>query len=100
MENPGKEKEVKKVKRPTQEKRQIQNEKCRLMNKGTRTRVKTSMKSCLEALLEKDAVTTQAALNTFCSLVDKAAKKGLFKVNKSSRMKSRMALKVAALTRA
>ena len=90
MANPSQGKEQKKVKRPTQQKRQIQNEKCRLINKGARTRVKTAIKSCLDAIQEQDAEKKRKALNEFFSLVDKAAKKGIFKQNKADRMKSRV----------
>ncbi|MGR3952200.1 MAG: 30S ribosomal protein S20 [Chlamydia sp.] len=96
MANPPKGKEIKKVKRPTQQKRQIQNEKQRLINKGIRTRVKTAMKSYAVALSEKNSDTSQNALSLFFSLVDKAAKHGVFKQNKADRMKSKMASKLAA----
>ncbi len=96
MANPGKGQESKKVKRPTQQKRQIQNEKRRLINKGSRTRVKTAMKTYLESLRGQDTEKKQSALSEFFSLVDKATKKGVFKQNKASRMKSRMASKLAA----
>ncbi len=94
MANPGKGKEEKKVKRPTEQKRQIQNEKRRVMNKGSRSRVRTGIKSYLDALKGQDMAKKEASLNELFSLVDKAAKKGVFKLNKASRIKSRMASKL------
>ena len=94
MANPGKGKEEKKVKRPTQQKRQIQSEKRRVINKMARSRVRSALKSLNEALKGQESSNKEAKLNELFSLVDKAAKKGVFKLNKASRIKSRMASKL------
>ena len=82
--------EAKKVKRATPLKRDMQNEKKRIERKGFRSRVLTAMRSFEEALSKGDATTIQSSLKLIHSLVDKGVKTGVFKLNKASRMKSRL----------
>jgi small subunit ribosomal protein S20 len=84
-------KEAKKVKRPTALKRDIQNEKRRLINKGYKSRVRTAIRAFQETVEKGDTALSAGKLNEVYSLLDKCAKKGIFKLNKVSRTKSRLA---------
>lgn len=84
-------KDTKKVKRPTALKRDLQNNKRRLNNKTYKSRVRTAIRSLDEAVLKGDAAVTEVKLNEAYSMLDKCVKTGIFKVNKASRTKSRLA---------
>lgn len=83
-------KKVAKTKKPTALKRDIQNAKKRLLNKSFKSKVNTAIKSLQSALTAKDD-TVQVKLQSVYSLMDKGVKKGLFKKNKASRIKSKFA---------
>ncbi len=85
--------ETKKVKRPTAKKRNIQSEKRRMLNKGYRAKVSTTIK-----IFEKElaAAASQNTLSAVFSVVDKGVKKGIIKLNKAARIKSRLNKKMAA----
>lgn len=87
----------KKTKRPTAQKRDLQNKKRRLDNKVYKSRVRTAIRS-FEELVEKGDQTeaTNQKLNEVYSILDKCAKKGIFKINKVSRTKSRLAARAVA----
>ena len=87
----------KKTKRPTALKRDDQNEKRRIRNKAFRSSVRTSIRKLEEAIAKKDASVTQEVLNDVYSLMDKGVKKGVYKLNKASRTKSRLAAKIASV---
>ncbi len=80
------EKSKAKVKRPTAQKRDIQNEKKRCENKSSRARVLTAIRS-FEKSFSKEK------LATVYSLVDKGVKTGLLKANTANRIKSRLSSK-------
>lgn len=82
---------VKKVKRPTAQKRDLQNEKKRVANKIYKSRVRTAIRSFQDSIEKNDGPETNQKLNEVYSLLDKCAKKGIFKLNKVSRTKSRLA---------
>jgi small subunit ribosomal protein S20 len=56
-------------------------------------------KKVLAAVEKKDAAAAAASLSEFSAASDKAAKTKVLKKNTSSRFKSRLALKVGALTK-
>jgi small subunit ribosomal protein S20 len=89
-------KENKKVKRPTAAKRDIQNAKRRLNNKMYKSRVRTAVRAFQESLPKGDEALIKEKLNEVYSLLDKCAKKGVFKLNKVSRTKSRLTARAAA----
>ena len=89
-------KETKKTKRPTAEKRNLQNQKHRLINKGYKSQVRTAIRSLHDLLEKKDSAQAAQKLQDVYSILDKCVKKGVFKLNKASRTKSRLAAKVAA----
>jgi small subunit ribosomal protein S20 len=82
-----------KVKRSTALKRDDQNIKRRDQNKMYKSRVRTAIRNFVEKL-EKGESSTEA-LNEVYSLVDKCVKTGVYKINKGSRTKSRLAARVA-----
>ena len=88
-------KEVKKEKRPTAQKRDIQNEKRRLMNKTFTSSVKTAIRQFDDAIEKGNATETQECLKTVYSLMDKGIKRGSFKHNTASRTKSRLSARAA-----
>ena len=85
----GKE-EKKKTKRPTALKRDLRNNKHRLINKSFKTSVRSTMRSFDEALKGQNKESIQTALNEVFSVMDKGVKRGIFKTNKASRIKARM----------
>ncbi len=91
------EKKVKaKVKRPTPLKRDLQAAKRRLANRDYKSRVRTAVRNLDEAIAKKDSATAQEKLNEVYSVIDKCVKTGVYKVNKGSRTKARLAARTAA----
>jgi small subunit ribosomal protein S20 len=90
------EKKAAKVKRPTALKRDMQNQRRRLDNKVFKSKVRTAIRSLQESIEKGDHAVTTQKLNEVCSILDKCAKKGVFKVNKVSRTKSRLAARAVA----
>lgn len=68
-------------------------------NQAVKSRIRTLRKKVLSALESGDAATASASLNEFSSAADKAAKTKVLHKNTSSRLKSRLATKVSALTK-
>ena len=91
-----KEKGAVKVKRPQAQKRDIQSEKRRLINRSFKSEVRTIIRSFEEALPKGDAADIKEKLKEVYSAMDKGVKRGVFKLNKASRTKARMAARVAA----
>lgn len=81
---------AKKVKRPTAEKREIQNIKNRLVNKSFKSKVRTAIRKFEGVLSSDDQTTIQSSLNEIYSLVDKGVKRGIYKQNTAARTKSRL----------
>jgi small subunit ribosomal protein S20 len=92
----AKEQAKKKVKRPTAIKRDLQSEKKRLINKVYRSRVRTAIRNFQETLGKNDNDTSTLKLNEVYSILDKCVQKGVYKLNKASRTKSRLAAKAVA----
>lgn len=90
------EKENKKVKRPTSQKREEQNERKRQANKAIRSRLRTSAKAFLASLKTADKQKIMASFAEISSLVDKGVNKGVFKLNKASRVKARLSARLQA----
>lgn len=88
--------EAKKVRRPMAQKRDLQNHKRRLNNKTYKSQVRTAIRSFQDAVAKKDETEVKSSLNEVYSLLDKCAKKGVYKLNKVSRTKSRLAARAVA----
>jgi len=87
---------VAKVKRPTPLKRDDQAEKRRLRNKSFKSSVRTAIRDFDETLSKGDDSKTTKALNEVNSLMDKGVQRGVYKLNKASRTKSRLAARAAS----
>ena len=79
-------------------KRTRQNEKKRLRNKSTKTRVKNVEKNVRLAVNENSKETALNQLNAAQSAIDKAAKKGVIHKNTASRKLSRLSRQVNAIS--
>ena len=66
------------------------------LNVAVRTRVKTARRSLNETLASGDAEASVAAYKSYCSILDKAAKRGTIKSNTAARRKGRAADKIRA----
>lgn len=88
-------KEKKKEKRPSAQKRDLQSEKRRLINRDFKSQVRTAIRALEEGLPKKDAALTKKHLSEIYSLMDKGVKKGIFKANKANRSKARLAAHAA-----
>jgi small subunit ribosomal protein S20 len=77
---------------PQAKKRDRRNEKHRLINKSFSSKVRSAVRSFESTLAsEETASSRQAALNQVYSVMDRAVKRGIFKLNKAGRLKSRLA---------
>nr|NGX27612.1 30S ribosomal protein S20 [Chlamydiota bacterium] len=88
------EKKDSKTKRPTAKKRDIQNAKRRLQNRTFKSRMKTAVRSFENEVTQKNETEAKARLNTVFSLLDKGVKKGIYKLNKVSRLKNSFSSRV------
>lgn len=86
----------KKEKRPSALKRDLQSEKRRIRNRLYKSQVRTTVRQLDDILAKKDAELTQASLSEAYSILDKCVKAGVYKINKASRTKARLAARVAA----
>lgn len=84
-----------KAKRPTPLKRDMQNEKRRLRNKSFSSSVRTGVRKFEETLAKGDVAAVKESLNEVYSLMDKGVKRGVYKLNKASRTKARLAARAA-----
>ena len=78
-----------KEKRPTAAKRDLRNEKLRLINKSFKSNARTTMRVFEEAVKSGDKDKIQVALSSVYSIADKAVKRGIYKPNKAARVKER-----------
>lgn len=74
----------------SQIKRNRQNEKARLRNKGVRSELKSAIKTAENA----DADSQEQALKDAASAIDKAANRGVLHANAAARQKSRLLKRV------
>ena len=80
------------VKKTSAEKRHAQSEVRRMRNKAVKSRVHTSLKKYMEAILKNDQPLAQEKLKVLHSELDNAYRKGVIKLNACARKKSRMAV--------
>lgn len=86
----AKEESSKKNKRPTAEKRMLQNAKKRVRNRLFKSRIKTAIRSFEQAISKKDKQ-APTQLNQVYSMLDKGVKIGVVKKNQAARLKSKYA---------
>lgn len=87
-----------KVKRPTPLKRDLQNEKRRILNKAFKSGVRTAVRQFDEVISKGDDALIKQQLDNVYSMMDKGVKRGIFKLNKASRTKARLAARAVAKT--
>jgi small subunit ribosomal protein S20 len=75
----------------SQIKRNRQNERRRLANKATRSRLRTEAKNVLAAASSRDAETAASRLRETSRLLDKAASRGTIHRSTAARRKSKLA---------
>jgi small subunit ribosomal protein S20 len=80
-------------KRPTAEKRVLQNEKRRLINKAFKSKMRTTVRNFETTLKKGEAEEIKTGLKEIYSLADKGVKRGIHKLNTASRIKSRYTAK-------
>lgn len=85
-----------KARRPTPLKRDLQSEKRRLRNKAFKSSVRTAVRQFDEVLVKGDASLIKQHLDAVYSIMDKGVKRGVYKLNKASRTKARLAARAAA----
>ncbi len=78
-------------------KRMRTSEKQRQSNKSAKSRLTSTRRKLAEAITAGDKSTGQKAFSEYCSLLDKAVKKGVIKKNASNRRKSRVCKKLATV---
>jgi small subunit ribosomal protein S20 len=66
-------------------------------NRALKSNINTTRTKLVKALESGDKTQSEALYKEFCSVLDKAAKKGTIQANAASRRKSRMAHRLAAL---
>ena len=76
--------------RPSALKRDLQSKNRNLKNRAFKAKVNTVVRSLQETVSQKDTNATKAKLGDIYSLMDKGVKKGIFKLNKANRVKSRL----------
>lgn len=79
------------------EKKEKQDEKRRIRNKGIKTRFKNIAKKVEEALSAENRESAQESLQEAISVIDRVASKGVIHKNTASRKKSRLTKRVNAL---
>ena len=80
---------------PTAKKRDIQNAKIRNHNRTLRSRVGTTIRAFEKMAADKDMDSAKAQLKLVYTLIDKGVKKGLYQLNKASRIKSKCASRIS-----
>ena len=84
------------ARRPQAQKRDLQNQKKRLINKAFNSSLRTQLKHFEANILKGDKEAIKASLSESYSLLDKASKRGILKKNAASRKKSRLTAKALA----
>ena len=79
-------------------KRIRQNDKRRLLNSSQKSSMRTYLKRVLTAISNKNLELAKSELSLASSVLDKLANKGLIHKNKANRHKSRLCLKIKALS--
>lgn len=87
-----------KSKRPQALKRDLQSKRRNEENRAYKAKTQTAVRALQKAIAEGNKEGAQSSLDLVFSLMDKGVKTGIFKLNKASRIKSRMTKQVKART--
>jgi small subunit ribosomal protein S20 len=79
-------------------KRMRQNVVRRERNQQVRTRIKNARRAVMESLEAKDAAAGENAFRAYCSVLDKAAKRGVIKKNTAIRRKTNAANRLRTIS--
>ena len=85
---------------PSAEKRDRQNKKHKIRNSAVKSKTKTEIKKVLAAVEELNRESSEKALKSAITVINKAASKGVYHKNNASRKVSRLTKKVNALKKA
>lgn len=96
MAKEGEKKKELPARRPSAQKRVLQSEKHRLRNREHKSRVRTAIRGFDETLTKGNNEAIQEKLSEVYSLMDKGVKAGVFKPNKASRTKARLAARAVS----
>ncbi|MBS0604763.1 MAG: 30S ribosomal protein S20 [Verrucomicrobia bacterium] len=88
----------KKPRKPTALKRDEQSLKRNLRNRSFKSKVTTAVRVFEDSVTKKDATGAKAKLSDVYSLMDKGVKKGIYKMNKANRVKSRLNAKAKQIS--
>lgn len=88
------EKKEVKTRRPTAQKRDLQNAKKRLANRSFKARVRTAVRNFEKEVEAKNETQAKEQLSAIFSLLDKGVKHSIYTVNKVGRLKSKFASRV------
>ena len=83
-------KEKGKTRKPSALKRDEQSARRNMRNRSFKSKVTTAVRAFEETISKKDAPALKTKLSDLYSLMDKGVKKGIYKLNKASRVKSRL----------
>ena len=78
-------------------KRMRVSEKARQRNKAAKSKISTLRRQLFEVCAANDAAKSRKVFSDYCSILDKAAIKGIIKKNTAIRRKRRASAKIAAL---
>jgi small subunit ribosomal protein S20 len=67
-------------------------------NRAAKSRLVTEKRKFYDAILAGDAAVTKVCFNAYCSVLDKAVKRGALKANAADRRKSRANLRMQKAT--
>lgn len=73
-------------------------ERNRLRNQVIKSNLKSTLKKFLEAVNDNNVELAKEALSSVCKTIDKAATKGILHKNNAARKKSRLTIKLNALS--
>ena len=79
-----------KPRKPSALKRDEQSVKRNLRNRSFKSKVTTAVRAFEDTISKKDSAGAKAKLSDVYSLMDKGVKKGIYKMNKANRVKSRL----------
>lgn len=87
-----------KTKKPSALKRDEQSIRRNLRNRSFKSKMNTALRALEDTISKKDSATAKVKLNDVYSMMDKGVKKGIFKLNRANRVKSRLAAKAQVVT--
>jgi len=88
-----------KPKKPSALKRDQQGLRRNLRNRSFKSKITTAVRAFEDTISKKDSAGAKIKLSDVFSLMDKGVKKGIYKMNKASRVKSRLDARAKQIVR-